>query len=281
MQNQLVFSLALILLGCGAKVSPKPISPSERLKNAYEEKLRESYQAFDQKTGWPSATDCDATLWAGLALAAGNTAVKIALAEYQAGEIHRRPRPSCWDGQDNGAKTTISRDMLTGYIWGLWSVNQRDALERLQSYGKAHNFFMGRPSSDGRTVLSGNGRGILARAIANLGGVKTFDASVPTFFTSSVKDYEAHLTVLNIILNGEVSGGIRPDEKDVLNSLKEKNPQDALMCIASAIYRDGQIDECTGLLLASYQYPSYVRGHENYKLVHWLFTAHLALGGKV
>lgn len=277
--GSLIFFLTF---ACAKENKPHAPTPNEGLKNEYTLRVASAKFDFDQETGWPAREDCDGTLWAGLANAAGVSSVKIELAEHFPGEIHRRPFKPCWTPEDGdiGSQTTVSRDMLQGYMYALWRQRNLAAFERLAKYGESHGWKMGEPLADGRVLLSGNGVGTLGRAVHRLGGPAKVYRHTPYFYASSGPDYAKHLTALGIALNGEIDGAITDQAKDVLKSLYEENQKDALFCSLHKLYTDGCTDVCADLLLGDYQYPSYVRGDPNYLTTHWLFVAKILLGGE-
>lgn len=282
-----------LLTSCGQKtVEPADASKQEDLQKLFDEKSKVSW---DSETGWPSATDCDGTLWAGLAYAAGIDSVQLSRAEYSEGEIHRRPSPSCWDGEDRGSDTTISRDMLNGYMWGMWRTNNINAIRRLARYGETHFWKMGKPLDDGKTILTGNGIGLIGRMLKKARTDDKIYRHIAPVFTKVYKDYERHQLALGILLEGEVDQPVEPDmlprgyeypgryqnisegQKELLDWLASEEPNDALFQAASATY-SGDYSKAIELLLdKNYQCPSYVRGGDNYCLVHWLFAAKLVL----
>lgn len=276
----LLFMIPILLVSCGRKDKrPKDLYPSIALRIRYAEILTEAKEKFDHDTGWPSSTDCDGTLWAGLAVVSGVGSVQIGRAEYSSGEIHRRPAPSCWyDGEDHGSRSTVSRDMLTGYMWAMWVKGDREALERLADYGERHQWKMGEPEADGRTRLTANGYGLIARMIKNLGGATKVYILAPSLFFSNGADYEKHLNLIGILQNGQVDGAISSHSKEVLRDLYNDSPNDALFCAAQALYISGDAAPCEALLLGDYSYPSYIRGDANYRYVHWLLAAKVLIG---
>ena len=289
-------TIFLLITSCGSKsIEPTTLSKNAELQARYDEKVLASKSAFDPLTGWPSATDCDGTLWAGLAYAAGIDSVQLQLAEYNEGEIHRRPSPSCWDGEDRGSKTTVSRDMLNGYMWGMWRARNLDALRRLARYGETHFWKMGEPLDDGRVILTGNGIGLLGRMIKKLDGPDKIYRHIQPLFTEVSNDYEQHMLALGILLEGEVDQPVQPEllppgyefpgryqnitkgQRELLGWLVGQHPEDALFQAGNATY-SGDYSKAIELLLdQNYQCPSYVRGNVNYCLVHWLFAAKLVL----
>lgn len=284
MLNLIKILFLISLFSCGkANQRPKNGPVNELLAEKYERIKSEAIREFDQETGWPSRDDCDGTLWAGLALASGIDSVKIELAEYSPGEIHRRPSPSCWDGKNNGSPTTISRDMLLGYMYGVWAKKDLEAAKRLAAYGESHFWKMGQPLGDGRVLLSGNGIGQLGRMIKALGGPdKIYRNISPSFFKSN--DYELHLMLVGIALEGEinerlaVNTNITKDQKELLKWASENNPENATAQALWSIYNDGNFSKSEEILLRNeVPTPSYVRGHKNYNYVYWLFSAKIIL----
>lgn len=265
--------LLMIITSCGYfhKVASKPAAPLSNL-----DKLKTKYTEVLAQLGdeWPSRTDCDALLWAGLSRSAGSH-VDLTEAEYAPGDMHRRPTPECYP---NESASSISGDMLIGYMLGLWHSHDLQALQRLADYGEAHNWVMGEgPIS--RTVLRFNDQSLLGRAIWELSEHQD-DRSYrhfPIIYFPVVEDYEEHLQVLSILLYGEIMGTIDQDSYTRLSALCTENPKDALMQADCGIYT-GNMSIATGLLLdPTYSAPSYVRGAPNYSLVHWLLAARVTL----
>lgn len=277
------FFLLLILFSCGKKHDESDFKVPLRIDNLrarYEEGIQKAKDTWDKETGWPDKDDCDATLWAGLGRASGVSTVQLDRAKQADGKIHRRPGEPCWkDGKDLGAKSTISKDMLLGYVYGMWRASDSSNLSYLFSYGRDHNWVMGDPFPEmaSRVVLTPNGIATLCIALRKLGGEDRQECKLPTIFASGSEDFEKHLAALGILLFGEVAGEIPSDAFQTLKDLAKENTRDALFQAAFATYDNGDFSTAVNLLLDGYVYPSYVRSSPNYELVHWLFTANLIL----
>lgn len=278
----------ITFFNCGKKVKESEPQNNARvgeLRGKYEENLKIAQNTWNKETGWPDVSDCDATLWAGLGKASGASFTQLELARQSDGKIHRRPNNPCFkDGVDLGAKSTISKDMLLGYVYGIWRSGNKEALDGLFEYGKSHNWIMGEPASDvGRVLLTPNGIATLCRAMRSFGGSDKTECHLPVSFASGNEDYQEHLAVLGILLWGEVSGELGLTDQipkgglETLTDIAYKHANDALFQAAYAQYTDGNYTRSVDLLLGDYSYPTYVRGSENYKLVHWLFAANLIL----
>lgn len=287
------FLCGLILflqIGCSvfeSKVKEKDDASPKRLDELRARYALDLEAAGAFKDGWPSATDCDGTLFAGLA-AAGGLPTNLDLAEYSPGEIHRRPAPSCWNPKegDVGSKSTVSNDMILGYLYGRWRAGNLGALERLYEYGKDHSWIMGLPKSEAsRVVLKPNQQGLLARAIFALGGKSHAERFIPATYFNVEKDYEKHLQAISILLNGEIDSGdyeltaIASSSYDRLKDLASEHPKDYLFQTALAIY-SGNYDIAVDLLLDDKTpVPSYVRGDDPkaFALAHRLFVERLII----
>ena len=286
-----LFCIFLFLLACGKKdIDEKKAEPSdflERLRERYKWYLDEEIKkTWDVETGWPDAKDCDGLLWAGLAKAAGVSSVKLELAEYEPGKLHRRPKSPCWaNGQDLGSKSTISRDMVLGWLWGSTAHSDWDAIKRFQQRGEDKNWVIGDPWPErpGEVLMNGNLIGLLGRISCSKWDYCPPYKYIEALHEKSEKDYVRHLTTLFILLDSKVDDMIKQVDitENSLEMLKwnhEKDPNDLLFEAAYRLFTDGKFDNViSGLLSDNMYYPSYVRGSSTYVDVYWLFTAKLVL----
>lgn len=212
--NYLLCIFLLGLISCTKdkdKQTPAADPRTEALKSLYFEKLEEAYQVRDKDNGWLSRNDCDGMIWSGpYAGSRGVADVNIEAAEYPkaTGKFGRRPPPWCWtkEGGDQGSKTEWSRDMfIAGLLPYAWLKERRDILERHAAYGKANNWQMGEPVADGRTLYTPGLISVLFKAIHAMGGPKDANSIWPNFFPSGLVDYEAHLQVMSIWIQGEIA----------------------------------------------------------------------------
>lgn len=260
--------------------------PLDELRAKYEVVYAEVESSLDQDTGWPSMNDCDATLFAGLACSIGFP-VKIELAEYTPGEIHRRPYKACWNETvgDVGSESTISRDMLTGYTACLWKSGDLEGLKRLANYGEKNAWIMGKPKILlSRVLLGTNLTGALGRAIYKLSDGDSDRAyrHLPTVYPPVSKDYERHIQVQGILLQDSVDdNNLMSIDDEMLARLKENAlafPDDQLFAAALGRFTGDQ-NKTVDLLLADTPCSSYVRGEkpELYCKINWLQAAKIVL----
>lgn len=267
--------LVTLQLGCSHR-DAKPAQPSDlvaKLRGKYAGWLAELKTSADQPSGWPSATDCDGTLWAGEA-AAGGLTLNLGLAEAPAGMIHRRP-VTAGECFPDASASTISQDMLMGYMLGSYATRDLGALERLADYGEHHNWVMGEPfPAEPRVVLEPSGQGILGRAIEKLGGPAKAYSLLPIVCLPVAADYEHHLQTLGIFLNGDVAGGTVPQScYERLRANAGAAPADGLLAAVYGIYSGDEAPALELLTGDTYTCPGYVRGAATYCLVHEIFAA--------
>jgi len=265
--------------------------PLDGLREKYNAVYQEVLSELDPDTGWITTTGCDETLWSGLACSLGFP-VNIALAEYTPGEIHRRPAPSCYsDTQgDQGAKSTVSRDMFAGYLPCLWARKDLAALQRLADYGEKSDWIMGQPNYlVSRVLLTGNGIGIVGRAIYELSGGSDdrYYRRTGYLFPSVTQDFERHIQTQGILLQDSVdeSYNLTRINTEMLDRLIENAaamPNDPLFAAALGRFTGDQAGTLEILLRDQNECPTYARGEkpEVYCKINWLQAAAILLGEK-
>jgi hypothetical protein len=214
-------ALAAALGSCGPDhktTPPESIPDLTALRSAYLVNKAEAEALRDPETGWLARWDCDGIIWAGKAdLALGGTRIEAAEYPDAPGKFGRRPPPYCWtpEGGDQGAATEWSRDMgVAGLLPWAWLAGRRDVLERHAAYGRAHDWWLGEPTAAGQAYYTPAMRGLLAKVIAAMGGEAAGDVLWPSLWPSGLVDYEAHLQVMGIWLQGEAAA--RAGEADAM-----------------------------------------------------------------
>ena len=285
------FAASCGLIKRHSETPPESTDRLFELKQLYEERLSQAAAMRDTETGWLARWDCDAMIWSGqYASATGVSGVDILAAEFDgSGRFSRRPMPPCWDGSDQGSKTTWSRDMyLAGLLPWAWYTSQREVLERHARYGKENNWIMGEPLDDGRVVYTPSLIGITFKAIEALGGEHDVNSIWPDVYPSGLVDYEAHLQAMSILLHGEIAAKMDGSALtlDISNTMFERIiehannvPEEPLYAFLAAKY-DGKMTHVLDLLLdPSMPMGGFVRCSEpsQCRLAHWLFVASLTI----
>jgi len=279
------YFLFLWLTSCGKSGSFSSLESSQipedqlLLLSQLREHLKEQYlrKVQGNKGNWPSDSDCDGALWAGIARAAGIEEVQMHLALTWEGRPTRLPCGDCGPkshGFNDGSAATTSTDMMLGILLGLFSANDLASLEKFRKYADENRGIMGTPKDlIARTWIKPGTRSFLSQAIQKLGGSPDSWSSVPQVYAPPQKDYELHLELLSIYLGSLLKGHLSTLDKSVLALEAESNPQDAL---AQAL--SGNRKKAASLILdPSWTPPGYVRGPETAGLVHRLFILNLLL----
>lgn len=273
--------LVLFTIGCGRIQIQRPTAPAEaprraELQAVYNQRLT----AFRPGDGWPSKTDCDGTVWAGVACL-GGVDVKIDLAEYPAGTLNRRPAPACWAPgatEPQPSASTTSGDQATLYAACAFHQGDRGALERLLAYADDNGGFIGMPHRYDLTYLQPGLEATMLRAVAKLGGP---DAKSPIIELPPGKDYQVHIVAELVDFAVAATGGVSGWELTIMETLgRVATPGDALVQSELAVYtRDFRKAE--DLLLGSSlnTCPSYVRGDQAalFCQAWWLRAAKIVL----
>lgn len=246
----LVSGIILFMLSsCGTTSTPTPgaIVRVDELRvktELYESRLLVDNHGFIQDHGDPS---CDSTLFTGLL---SHPSTTLTDARDDSGRWYRRPLgsyPECHEsGQSN---STVSRDMLLGVLWYAVHTDQQHIANDLWKYAVEHAFIMGK-GSPGEVLLTGNMIWLTATAAGKISPVPWI---VPPDNRSG---FEAHLTVVQLLLKGELLGKLRVEDIDTLAKYADKNPKNGLFQYAVAKWRTGNMNPAVDILLDESLFPS-------------------------
>lgn len=191
----------------------------------------------DAETGWLTRDDCDGMIWAGQYGASRNVipGVNIMAAEYpEAGKWSRRPFPACWDGSDQGAPSTWSRDQaVAGLIPYALQTNQRSIIDDHIAYGENHVWKMGDPLADGRVIYTPALIGLVYKIRHAMGGTSSVNEAWPDIYPGGLTDYEANLQVMTIWLQGRAADMLGDDSAKPVPTL----PGSHLLDISEVMYQ--------------------------------------------
>lgn len=266
----------LMLMGCGPQHKPKPKKDIDVLDQLYNKKV-ELLHDLEVIYGWVGEEDCDGLLWNGLALV-GGADINIHQAESD-GRWYRRPSKDCYPDE---SASSISNDMITGLLYGLWASEDYDAVNRLYKYGKDNVWVMG-SGVISRTLLRPNGIYLITRMIERLGGPRKPELDNPAtvnVYLPVSKDFEYHIQTVGMMLTVELEGYATDQIIDRLHEAIAKYPNDALFRAALGLFKPKFRHESKDLLLSlNYLPPSYVRNNMQHMIVHQLFTIYLLQRG--
>jgi len=231
--------MLLLLSGCASRGESSD-SPSVPHRYQLPQDLLEKqavYRALapsrQNANGFIETDRCDALMMTALLDVGGGPVANIHAAEEEPGKWLRRDIDSGKCYPNNGAKSSISRDMLLGVMWYAWARRDINILQDMYSYGERNNWVMGEGdiARTGMRTL----RGTLAAVIHALGGPYRPGDELLTDPQLIVKDgYEAHLQVLVLLLRGEIYGRLSDHSRHVLRGLADSNPNSPIMQAAAA-----------------------------------------------
>lgn len=284
----LVFLISLTSCGKTNKEQPPaPVANTPALHEMYITQLASAQNLVDAN-GWLTPNDCDGMIWAGKS-ACGGLKVNILAAEYpdQPGRFNRHPQPFC-DPDTATSKTSWSRDMgIAGLLPYALCARDLPVLQRHAAYGNKKNWVMGEPFADGRVVYTPSMIGVLYQLVFAMGGEDSPNRVWPSVYPGGLKDYEAHLQMMDIWIRGEITPKLRQTDllditDPMLSRIKDHvgdEPECPFYNYMLGFYT-GDMAKTVDLLLNS-KHPNclYVRGDsiDRVDLAEWLFVANLAL----
>lgn len=181
-------------------------------------KYLELLPTVQDKYGFIDSDECDSLLFSGLVGCVPGVQVTINAA-FDPSDHQWKRRPVECPCYPEGSKSSISRDMLLGLAWYAYFNNRVDISEQVIGYALSHCLIMG--------------EGVLSRTFMTPGLLSTYSwisyrlggpsrpwlRYIPQFESSKVTDFQAHLSVLHILLRNKLTG------KDNYQSLLLKQAQ--------------------------------------------------------
>lgn len=156
-------------------------------------------------SGFILSDECDSLLFTGLVGSVPGINVDIDAAQDAQGSWHRRPLelPECCP---EFSKSSISRDMLLGLAWYAYSNGRLDISEGVIKYALSHWMVMGKGAKS-RTIMTPGLLSTFAWISYRLGGPsRLWLRWIPTVESAQATDYQAHLSMLHILLRRELTG---------------------------------------------------------------------------
>lgn len=194
-----------------------------KLEQKYKLYLKEIKPLLDEK-GFVFHKDCDSLGFTSLMCVAPELDFDVDSARDSAGRWHRRScSKPCFPGH---SKSTISRDMLLMLLVYCYVKGRVDIIEQVIIYALTHGFVMGK-GDPSRTIMTPGLLSTYAWASYRLGGPsRPWLRYIPLGFSDDLKGYQAHLTVLHILLRNQLVG--KDKHLETLRKYAKANPENAL-----------------------------------------------------
>ena len=194
-------------------------------------------KTFQDDHGFIGSDGCDSLLWTGLSGCVPDIKVDIDSAFYKVkDEWHRRPCENpCFP---NHSASTISKDMLIGLAWYAYFNRRLDISEGIIKHALSHWCIMGEAKTlkdkFGACLLTPGLLATYAEISYRLGGPNRWWLRYfPQYESSSVVDFQAHLSVLHIYLRKLMGVKIGWMARRCLKSQYKRQPHNALFALAN------------------------------------------------
>lgn len=260
-----LFLITLLLVSCGQEEQkPKRTGEVATLEelNAQRDLYNEKAKELQGELGFIDPDDCDTALYNALLLVGGLEGIDLFALMRGPGRWFRRPSQDCYDKGES--KSDISPDMFAGIGWGLWFLDEKDAIADILRYGRKNFWVMGRGVLS-RTVM----RPSMQRTLAMIANEQL--PSAPDLWFTPDKDYSMHVVALNIILRGEFRGFLPEGAYKVLKKLTSKDPRNALFQYGVARFSDGDFGTVVEILSDLVRFPLDRLPTSSDRCVRWLW----------
>jgi hypothetical protein len=253
--------LVLALLSCqkpsNKEQETKPVEKTKLERLVEKEGTYKKLQphALDQY-GWP--VGCDGLGFLALCKTAGGCEkANFFDGEQEPGKWQRNKEHNC---QETGkSKTSISKDMLMmSWVYGVFGMEKSVAIDyfsRIEAYGKSNDWIMGYPAETledlGRVYMTPTMTWTLYSILEKFGKKMPDHDGLKALPTG----YQAHLRVLDVLIQGHLHGGIDAIQMADLNDLHDRDPNNALYQAAFHRYTDGDMSEVADILLDEKHFP--------------------------
>jgi hypothetical protein len=250
-----ILFLAFMFLACSSyddkDSTDSRLAKIREKKNLYLELIQ---RRVDDK-GWIPDTKCDGLLFNSLyAVSGGKPEIDAAKDDSRWYRFHTH---DCFAREESAS--TISRDMFWGLFLYIWINKRRDLIEQIINYGEQHKNAVGSwVMGDGdkfRTDIRLNMQATAYELRYRLGGANHGKRWAPRPYFP-VRDFEAHLQVLELFLRGKLTGGLNAYEMKALENNHDREKKNALFQAVWHNFHDGNQTRAIEILLDEKYFPA-------------------------
>lgn len=210
----------------------------------------ESHRDID---GFILTDACDSLLFSSLLVAVGkNVNLRAAIKD---GVAFRRPLTyvPCYPGF---SRSSMSRDMLIGLLWGIWATKDKALLSEFMNKTLDNHGKLGEGAAETLLVTPALWA-TMGDMDERLNGKKhPILQSYPQSWSVPVRGFEAHLRMLHIQLRYEVTGKVGNSERAALAAIASAEPNNALAQALIAQHSTGDFGPAIDALLNNQWWPS-------------------------
>lgn len=202
---------------------------------------------------------CDSLEFTGLYCAIGGD-VDIFEAEKEPGKWCRTWDCRCFNNnENNGADSSISRDMFRGLLLCLWAQKDLEAFKRVIHYGETHNWIMGEYANEqvklGKTLMSLSMQADFYEGAYQLGGIDHAKRAGMDVYTPQL-GFKRFLQALAILYRGLAKGAINDIELNTMKENVKAEYSNAVYHGITHLFTDGNQNIALALLADNDRYPS-------------------------
>lgn len=233
--------LCILLFSCSKKkeVEPTFIDSSIKVK-------ADLYRSSSLKS-W-THSKCDSLGFTALCKLAGSCQEADLFQAEENGRWYRSPEKNCYDLGES--KSDISKDMFVMLFPYLQATENKGAMKRIRGYAVSHNFVMGRGELS-RTLITPSMLWMLNSMIDG----SPYVAQVQE--EKLIKEgFEKHLDAIWILNKSFLKEGISQSDYEVLRTLAEDHPRNALFQALKSKFSDGNQEKAIAILLDERLFPS-------------------------
>lgn len=255
--------LFLILLFSCSKSEKKSLAPLPEDLTAKVKAKRDFYLSVQSQAlnvhGY-AHEKCDSLGFTALCKAAGGCKDADLSKSEDNGRWYRSPEKDCFDNGES--KSDFSKDMALMLFIQFYQSKDLKSLARFKAYVDENNYVMGRPTNTpeglSRVVMSPGLILTMERLYKELSGAWS-GTPIPAEPAEALpfinRGFLAHIDVLSIWLNAELTGKTSDVDDFVLRSQVERQPKNAIFQSVYHAYRDGDQTKTLEILADDSLFP--------------------------
>lgn len=250
--------ILFLLVSCNKSEKKEPLSAPDALLEKRDLYLSLQSQALNEH-GY-AHDKCDSLGFTALCKAAGGCPDADLYSSEDNGRWYRSPEKDCFDKGES--RSDFSKDMALMLFIQIYRNNDLLALVRFKNYVEENRYILGRPTNTAegisRVIMSPGLISTMERLYKHLSDswsgtpIPAENQALPVIN----RGFLAHLDVLKIWLDGELTGATDDVADFVLRSQVERQPKNAIFQAAYHAYRDGDQSKTVEILLDESLFPS-------------------------
>lgn len=202
---------------------------------------------------------CDGLLFTSLLVAAGHEHdLSLAESSEQPGRWYRSADHDCYPS--GKSKSSISRDMLLGLSLALWQKSDGAAVKRILQFSQKNKGILGDAIDSqelaGAATMSPSLLSMLSEMDFQINATNSDNRGYFPELGKNFSGFEAHLLALRLTLKSSLYGGLLRTDAELISSLAQKQPRNALFQALNHAFTDGDGNAAAAILLDEKLFPA-------------------------